>query len=54
MQETGRHPGDLKDSVCSPAGTTIAGVGALENGGFRAATIDAVKAAYKRSIELGK
>ena len=54
MQETGRHPGDLKDSVCSPAGTTIAGVGALENGGFRAATIDAVKAAYNRSIELGK
>ncbi len=54
MQETGRHPGDLKDSVCSPAGTTIAGVGALENGGFRAAIMDAVKAAYKRSKELGK
>ena len=54
MQETGRHPADLKDSVCSPAGTTIAGVSALENADFRAAAIKAVKAAYNRSIELGK
>ena len=54
MQETGRHPADLKDSVCSPAGTTIAGVGALENADFRSAAIKAVKAAYNRSIELGK
>ena len=54
MQETGRHPADLKDSVCSPAGTTIAGVSALENADFRSAAIKAVKAAYNRSIELGK
>lgn len=54
MLQSGRHPGELKDAVCSPAGTTVAGVAALENDGFRAAAIDAVKAAYNRSVELGK
>lgn len=54
LQETKEHPAALKDAVCSPAGTTIGGVAALENGGFRAATINAVKAAYNRSVELGK
>ena len=48
------HPADLKDAVCSPGGTTIAGVHALENGGFRGATMDAVMAAYKRTLELKK
>ena len=49
---TGRHPEELKDAVCSPGGTTIAGVAALESGGFRAAVEDAVSAAYKRTLEL--
>ena len=50
--ETGQHPGSLKDQVTSPAGTTIAGLHALERGGVRAALMDAVEAAYRRSIEL--
>lgn len=51
---SGAHPGVLKDAVCSPGGTTIAGVHALESHGFRAAAMDCVKAAYERTLELGK
>ncbi|KAL7532563.1 hypothetical protein ACHAXR_004702 [Thalassiosira sp. AJA248-18] len=51
--KTGKHPGELKDAVTSPGGTTIAGVEALEKGGFRAATISAVTSATKRSMQLG-
>ena len=47
------HTGALKDAVCSPSGTTIAGVRALEEHGFRAAAMDAVIAAYERTKELG-
>lgn len=54
LMKTGEHPGKLKDSVCSPAGSTIEGVNALENGGFRASVMDAVRSAYERTLELGK
>ncbi|MCH5289810.1 MAG: pyrroline-5-carboxylate reductase [Treponema sp.] len=50
---TGRHPGALKDAVCSPSGTTIEGVATLERNGFRDSVIEAVTAAYERSVELG-
>ena len=49
-----KNPAALKDMVCSPAGTTIEGVAALEENGFRNAVIQAVTAACQRSIELGK
>ncbi len=52
LQESALHPAEVKDRVSSPGGTTIAGVTALEKGGFRSAVIEAVKAAYKRSVEL--
>ncbi|MGK7924447.1 MAG: pyrroline-5-carboxylate reductase [Spirulina sp.] len=54
LQETDLHPAQLKDRVTSPGGTTIAGVAALEAGGFRGLAIAAVKAACDRSRELGQ
>ena len=51
---TGLHPGQLKDNVCSPGGSTIAGVKALEDGAFRATVMDCIQAATRRNAELGK
>ena len=50
--ESGQHPGALKDAVCSPGGTTIQGVRTLEERGFRAAVMDAVIAAYEKTLKL--
>ena len=52
--ESQQHPGVLKDQVCSPGGSTIAGVASLEEHAFRGTVMDAVHQAYRRTQELGK
>ncbi|MCR4435532.1 MAG: pyrroline-5-carboxylate reductase [Clostridiales bacterium] len=52
--ETGKHPADLKDQVCSPAGTTIEAVSALEKNRFRYAVIEAMNECTKRAREIGR
>ncbi len=54
VEVTGRHPKALSDAVCSPGGSTLAGVGALKEGHFHETVMSAVLAAYKRTLELGK
>ena len=54
VQDTGRHPAELKDQVASPGGTTIAGLEQLEVGGVRGAIYKAVVAATERSRELSR
>ena len=51
---THQHPGALKDAVCSPGGSTIAGIRVLEERGFRGAAMDCVCAAFEKNKELGK
>lgn len=53
LRQSGKCPGELKDAVCSPGGSTICGVLALEENGLRGAVMDAVIKAYKRTVELG-
>lgn len=53
LLESGENPGLLKDKVCSPGGSTIAGVRALEQGAFRGTVMDAVIAAYEKTKALG-
>ncbi len=52
LSREGAHPGPLKDAVCSPGGSTIAGVAALEDHAFRAAAIAAVRAAFDRTKKM--
>ena len=52
--ESGKHPAQIKDAVCSPGGTTIEGVHALEKGKFRAASMSAVTSAYEKTLKLKK
>jgi pyrroline-5-carboxylate reductase len=52
--ETGKHPGELKDQVCSPGGTTIEAVSSLEKNGFRYAIIDAMNECTRKARELGE
>lgn len=54
MMESGAHPGEMKDAVCSPGGSTIQGVRALEQGGFRGTVMEAVIAAYEKNKEFIK
>jgi len=54
IQESGQHPGALKDAVCSPGGSTIQGVRALEAAGFRGAVMNAVIAAFEKSRDMMK
>ena len=54
LLETGEHPGKLKDNVCSPGGTTIAAVAALEEAGFRNAVIKACDACYEKATSMKK
>ena len=52
--ETGKHPGELKDAVCSPGGTTIEAVAALEAGGFRSTVINAQRACVQKAKDMSK
>jgi pyrroline-5-carboxylate reductase len=53
VEETGKHPAELRNMVTSPGGTTVEGLRVLEEAGVRAAVVDAIIAAYERTLELG-
>ncbi len=54
LEESGKHPGELKDAVCSPGGSTIEGVRTLEEGAFRGTVTDAVISSFEKTKMLGK
>lgn len=53
LRDTEKHPAQLRSEVCTPGGTTVYGLHALERGGLRAATMNAVESATDRARELG-
>lgn len=53
-QQSGLHPAQLRNAVTSPGGTSAAAISELERGGMRTVLSDAIWAAYRRSVELGK
>ena len=54
LQQSGRHPAELRNAVTSPGGTTAEGLLSLESNRFRAAVIEAVEAAYEKAVQLGE
>ena len=54
IEESGKHPEQLKDEVCSPGGSTIAGVVSLEKNGFRNAAVQCVLDTFKRILDMGE
>lgn len=52
LESTGLHPGELKDMVCSPGGTTIEGIRTLEEKGFRSAVIECIVNTYKKNLDI--
>ncbi|XP_036834431.1 pyrroline-5-carboxylate reductase 3 isoform X3 [Oncorhynchus mykiss] len=54
LRDSGKHPAQLRSEVCTPGGTTIFGLHAMEQGGVRAATMTAVETATERARELGR
>jgi pyrroline-5-carboxylate reductase len=54
VMETGKHPGELKDMVVSPGGTTAEALQVLEHRAVPGAVVEAVHAAYQKSIKLGQ
>ena len=52
--ETGKHPAELKDNVCSPGGTTIQAIYSLEKNNFRGTVIDAMECCTEKTIEMNK
>ena len=54
LRETGEHPSQLKDNVCSPGGSTITAVHTLDTAGFRGLVIDAVRNATLRTTEIAE
>ena len=54
MLQSGDHPGKMKDAVCSPGGSTIEGVRALERGGFRSAVTEAIVKTWDKNKDFAK